>query len=255
MNESEFKIFFFLIAGIVVGIYLFFLGFRIWSKKKLIENIPTSSVRGMAVGLVEVQGKAVVFTQPLQSHFTKAECVFFQYKVEELRRSGKSSRWVTIASYTSPHFFHLEDETGKVLINPIYAELFLRVDRQFRSGWGGAGQKELEAGLAELGIDTANFLGIGKSLRCMEIYIAPGDHTYVIGTACPDGIIETKSTQGCENLCIRKDGKNFFCISDRSEKELLGSLIWKMMLCLYGGPILTLGCLYGIVQYFWQRLF
>ena len=55
-NESETKVFFYLCMGIVFGIVGFFQGFKIRSKRKLIENIPTSTVRGMAVGLVELQG-------------------------------------------------------------------------------------------------------------------------------------------------------------------------------------------------------
>lgn len=42
--------------GFVGGIWWFFQGFQLFRKKQLIDNIPTSTVRGMAMGLVELSG-------------------------------------------------------------------------------------------------------------------------------------------------------------------------------------------------------
>lgn len=239
-------------AGIIFGTLAFFKGFKVREKKLLIENIPTSTVRGMAVGLVEVKGKAVCIDQPLTSHFAKEPCVFFRYKVEELRSSGKNSRWVTIASYSSTNYFYLEDETGRVAVDPLDAELHLNVDREFSSAFGGKAKPEFLAGLAGLGIDPSGFLGLKKSLRCAETYIAPGDFIYVMGNACP-AVSGNFSEKGHENLCIRKEHAPVFCLSDQSEKELLKKLTGQMILMLYGGPILTVVCLFLLIALYFKQ--
>ena len=64
---------FWAVLGIVVGPYLFYLGFRLFQRKRLILDIPRSSVLAAAIGAVEVCGKAVgpyTLVSPLQSKST-----------------------------------------------------------------------------------------------------------------------------------------------------------------------------------------
>ncbi len=60
------------------GVWSFFDGFKRLREKRLVENIPTSTVRGLAMGLVELGGKAEN-TALLKSPLTKTECVLYQY--------------------------------------------------------------------------------------------------------------------------------------------------------------------------------
>ena len=46
------------IFGAGFGVWYFFHGLGVLRKKKFIESIPTSTVRGLAIGLVELNGKA-----------------------------------------------------------------------------------------------------------------------------------------------------------------------------------------------------
>ena len=116
------------LIGMGIGCFMFWRGFKLFHQKKLIENIPTSKVRSMAVGLVELSGKAQAAKELLTSPFSMASCVYFQYRVQEQRSSGKNSYWATVASYQSPQLFYLEDETGRVLAYPQGAELHLAID-------------------------------------------------------------------------------------------------------------------------------
>jgi hypothetical protein len=45
--------------GLVIGPYLFYRGFRLLQRKRLILDIPRSAVRAAAMGGVEVSGQAV----------------------------------------------------------------------------------------------------------------------------------------------------------------------------------------------------
>lgn len=255
-SSSEGEVFGYLCVGFIVGIVGFFRGFKLRTKKKLIENIPTSTVRGMAMGLAEVKGAVRPVKGAIKTPFAKAESVFYYFKIEEHRGSGRSSRWVTVKEFASPNWFYLEDDTGRVLVDPAGAELFLSVDRKYASGSCGTG-KDLEAfeqGLVELGIEPHGFMGFHKQLRCTETYLCPGDAVYIMGNVAKNPLVEF-TEKGSENLCIQKDPAPFFCISDKSEKDLLSSMGWQMYLFLYGGPILTVTCLFFLITYYFNRAF
>src|ERR1700682_3163379 len=65
------------IAGIVIGVYLFFRGFRFLKGKHLIEDTPTSTVRAAPLGAVELSG-TVVGPYTLISPLSEADCFFYQ---------------------------------------------------------------------------------------------------------------------------------------------------------------------------------
>jgi hypothetical protein len=258
-SESESKLFAYLCIGAVLGAVGFFRGFQLRKKKKLIEDIPTSTVRGMAIGLTEVKGKAREFQKPLVSAFAKVSCVYFYYNIQEYRSSGKSGSWVTIAEYASPEFFYLEDETGKVLVNPQGADFHAHADRQYGGSYNSTDfvskDKEVLFGqLAAMNINTKGAFGFDRQLRCFETYIEPGDDLYVIGTAQPNPV-SSGSAVGSENLCIAAQAGNMFLISDEDEKHVLSEFSGKMYLCLYGGPALTVLCLFVLIGHYFKRMF
>ncbi len=255
-SDSESKLFGYLCVGFVLGIVGFFRGFQLRKKKKLIEDIPTSTVRAIAMGVAEVKGIARQFKGTVKTPFSKVDSVFFRYVVQEYRSSGKSGSWVTIKEFSTPDWFYLEDETGKVLINPVGAELFLKPDRNYQLGnFGGGKDKDVfEQGLIDLGISPPGFLNFDKQLRCTETYICAGDPVYALGTASKNPLVEL-SEKGSDNVCIQKEGAPFFCISDKSEKALLGEFSGKMYLFLYGGPVLTVVCLFILIGHYFKHMF
>ncbi len=164
------------------GIYAFFWGFMRLRRKRLIENIPTSSVRGLAIGLVELIGKTEK-TKPLKTPFTETECVFYRYTVERYEKRGKSSSWVTIAQGNSFYCpFWLNDGTGKILIFPLQAELLLPIDYEFKTGFGSPLPLNLAKFMENQGLQYKTIFG-SHTLRFREIYIQPDQTVYVLGTA------------------------------------------------------------------------
>ena len=91
----------------------------------MIDNIPTSKIRSVPMGLVEIKGNVsnpVGF--PLKSPLMQKECVYFKYSVEEMARSGKDSRWEILKSRKESGPFYIKDKTGEITItlnNPIEA--------------------------------------------------------------------------------------------------------------------------------------
>jgi hypothetical protein len=164
------------------GIYYFFKGFKRLQAKRLIENIPTSTVRGLAMGLVELGGRARnirIFKSPL----AEMECVFYRYTVEQYVSTGRSGYWKTIAqgdSYSCP--FWLEDGTGIIMVDPREAELIMSPDYEFQTGFRKSLPDKLKGFMFNHGLPYEGFLGTYK-LRFKEWFILPEEKVYVLGTA------------------------------------------------------------------------
>lgn len=105
-------------TGLIPGILsaaLFWGGFHYLRLKRRVENTPTSKVRSMAMGMVEVHGRAIR-QYALVSPMSQMPCVY--YRLRKYRRDRNSS-WRLCSESSSGHVpFQLEDETGRVTVNP-----------------------------------------------------------------------------------------------------------------------------------------
>ncbi|MHC4338827.1 MAG: LemA family protein [Planctomycetota bacterium] len=108
---------------------------RALHRKRLLENVPTSKVKGVFMGLNEVKGTALC-ADPLVSHLLETRCVHYRYSVEEHYRhtetytdsKGKTqtrtrSGWEGIDSGESAVPFLLRDDTGSLRVDPHRAEI------------------------------------------------------------------------------------------------------------------------------------
>lgn len=232
--------------GIVGGVGLLIWGWLINQRKRLIESIPTSTIRSLALGLVEINGRAQQEDILLASPFGGLPCVFYTYTVEERTGSDKHARWETIAKGTSEQPFFVSDETGRVLVVPLGAKLILPDERTYRDNGLAQLPPTTVAGLNRLGISTEGWSG-SKNLRCRETFILPEEQVYVLGTAHEhdgaSGLVENSS-----RMYIGSSRDHEFIISDRSEKELLSRLRWQALAYFVGGLLLAATCLIIVLK-------
>ncbi len=121
-------------VGAIVAIFALWASLDACRRKRLIDNLPTSKVHGVFIGLVELKGK-VKCEQPLTSYLTGTACVYYSYTIEEkwsrtVRETVSDGRggtrteertesgWTTVDSRTEMAPFYLEDETGSLLVRP-----------------------------------------------------------------------------------------------------------------------------------------
>ncbi len=237
--------------GIVGGIIFVWKAFHDFQKSQLIQNTPTSTVRGLAMGFAEVEGEVIPMQKTLLvSPFTNKKCVYYHYTIEERRGSGKSAHWATIRDEKQYIPFSIEDKTGRVVVDARGAEFSIPDSLSYDGGFGKAPKVAQDFCKREKinggGIVTVPILGSAemfKRMRFHEMNIAPGDHLFVLGTAQdnPD-VEEGTSIKGHEDIVIGKGGqKNIFYISNKSEKETLADLnAWKLfgaigILAFFGG--------------------
>lgn len=136
--------------------------------------IPCSRVRSAAIGLVELQGKAIP-RKAQNAPLSDLPCCWWRCVVEELVKSGKSSHWRTIATRSCSQLFYLEDPTGAVLIDPEEAEI--HADKKVFD----SSSSNLSSALSSWGIDASSWLGLSKRLRVWESVIPLASPLYVLG--------------------------------------------------------------------------
>ncbi len=94
---------------------MFWGGFYFLRLKRQIENTPTSRVRSVAMGMVEVKGQAIR-RYALLSPMSHTPCVF--YRLTRYRRDRNDQWRISSVSSSDNVPFLLADETGRVEVDP-----------------------------------------------------------------------------------------------------------------------------------------
>jgi len=151
---------FWAVLSVTVGPCLFFLGFRTLYRKRQIMNIPRSTVRSAAIGLVEVTGKAVG-PYTVVSPLSKAECLYYRLVVVEDPAKKFSNR---MREACAP--LYIDDGTGLLMVYPASSELEMDASHQV----GSLGQA----------MDGYKYGNDPEFVQ--EFSIKPGDQVFVLGT-------------------------------------------------------------------------
>lgn len=171
------------------------LGFAWWAIrsvrwKRMIENLPTSKIKGVMPGLTEIKGLIQLpsDTAPLSSPLKNIPCVYYHYVVKEKRGSGKKSRWVTITDNKQALDFYCEDDTGKLLLSEVdKADVMCK--RRFSSRRG--------------------------NRRYSEKLIGTGDALYALGSC------QINDQIGDQLTLAAGDGDDPFIVSSFSESQVM----------------------------------
>jgi hypothetical protein len=125
-----------------LGLILLLLAFRALRRRRLIDDIPTSRVQGVFIGLVEVKGTAES-EQPLASVLAGVACVSYAWSAEEHwsrtrmetvrdskgrthTRVRHESGWTRVAGGAEAPPFYLRDDSGALRICPAGAEVHMQ---------------------------------------------------------------------------------------------------------------------------------
>lgn len=159
-------------AGIVpalAAVALYWQGVSLIRIKRRVENTPTSKVRSIAMGLVEVHGRAKRL-YALVAPMTQSACVW--YRLRKYRRDSKNN-WKLTGEVDSNHVpFQVDDGTGKVTVDPLGAAIQGNVRQT-----GYPGQSPLTF--------TAFVNSRDQDEKWVEDIIYEGTSLYVLGYARP----------------------------------------------------------------------
>jgi hypothetical protein len=168
------------VLGAVGGVYLFYRGFRLLQRKRLIMNTPSSKVRSACMGLVEINGLAVG-PDTVMAPLTGVPCYFHHSLAWEWRRQGRNNTWVKVAEETVHVPFFLDDNTGRVLIDPQGAQM--SIHRDFSDEFS----QSLFSSSLEIPANVSSFLyrhGVSgdHKFKVEEYCIKPKNSLFVLGT-------------------------------------------------------------------------
>jgi hypothetical protein len=155
-----------LLPGVVATV-LCWLAFACLRLKRFVENTPTSRIRSLAMGLVEVRGRAIR-RYALVAPMTQGACVW--YRLRKYRRDS-NNRWQMTSESNSAHVpFVLDDGSGRVVVDPGGATVKARTQET-----GYSGESTLIGAAVEGGPDE----------KWVEELICEGTTLYVLGYARP----------------------------------------------------------------------
>lgn len=221
----------------VIGVALCLWGsLRMRRRHRLYRDLPTSKVRGVFIGLVELKGTAES-EAPLVSHLAKERCVFYKWRVEEhwsktvtetytdangkrRTRTRRESGWTTVDSGGESSAFYLADDTGAILIKPGGASI--GPARVFDKTVGRADPLYFSKGPA------ASIANSDHQRRFSEMAIPLHAPIYVVGPASErDDIVAPQ-------IAAQRDAESFL-ISTSSEEKVASSLgFWSWALFILG---------------------
>jgi hypothetical protein len=115
--------------GFCAGIGLFFYGFRLLLRRRLILDTPLSKIRSASMGMVEISGQAVG-PYTMIAPITERPCYYHRTLVWEYKQHGKNKQWVKVVGECMHVPFFVDDNSGRLLIDPRGADLDLHRDFQ-----------------------------------------------------------------------------------------------------------------------------
>lgn len=178
--------------GLLLGVGLMlFLAFRALAQKRFIDDLPLSTCACLTVGMCRVRGKARADDEHdlLRAPGSNSPVVYWSERVEEqvavmdeappTRRRRRHRRvryeWREVSRRASRASFWLENETGRVEVDPQGAQMHTRVDFQEVIETGGPNTRRRS---------RARRRGGRTGLRRREVrVIHPGEEVSIIGPA------------------------------------------------------------------------
>jgi hypothetical protein len=174
--------------GFCAGIWLFYSGFRMLQRRRLILDTPLSKIRSASMGIVEISGLA---TGPytLTAPITGRECFYCRTQIWEWKQKGRSKGWVSAASQCIYIPFFVDDNTGRLLVDPRDADLDLHCDfkEEFNTSFFSSADiapGSVNAFLSRHGIVTSN------KLKVEEYCIKPKNSLFILGTLAENPGVE-----------------------------------------------------------------
>jgi len=167
-------------VGAAGGLYLFFRGFGILQRKRLILNTPESKIRSASMGLVEISGQAVgPYTIPAPA--CELDCFYYHTLAWELKQSGKNKEWVKVADESLHVPFFMDDGTGRLLVDCNGADTDLHRDfhEEYRHSLFSADDPVpggIRQFLARHGVSS------DRQLKVDEYCIKPKNFLFILGT-------------------------------------------------------------------------
>jgi E3 Ubiquitin ligase len=198
------------VIGFFTGIALFFYGFRLLERRRLILDTPFSKIRSASMGMVEISGLASG-PYTMIAPITARPCYYYRTQVWEWKQSGKNKTWVKVAGECLHLPFFVDDNTGRMLIDPRGAELDLHRDfeQEFSDSFFSAKEpapENVRTFLVRHGVNTFN------KLKVEEFSIKPKNSLFILGTLAENPGIEVTAMPVRDEVPLKRFSSQGFSL-------------------------------------------
>jgi hypothetical protein len=162
--------------ALLIGVVLFFLGFRTYREYRIIADTPMIPIRSAPMGLVHVRGKTTGDDR-LTSPLTGVPCYYYRVHVEKWVKKDDKEEWETVHNDIGERTFYLQDATGRMLVDPHNAEYDLPQTFRAEIGPKSNRTRSIDASLGVPGPSeedlraylTGDFTQAREALKSMQI--------------------------------------------------------------------------------------
>lgn len=243
-----------LILGSGLGLILFFRGLFIFRKGLIVADTPTIPIRSIAMGIAQVHGHTSG-GNPFPSPISGTPCYAFKVKIE---RYVQNKNWKHHRTDQNGAHFYIEDDSGRIMVDPREAEFDLPVNCRRQIGGPVMGfslmnlirpmQADASDGSdlsvnAKADDELLEYSGVGYDcmdpFRFTEWCIKPGQEYDVLGTCVEN---PKPSDESDRNLITQGNNNHTFLISSKSAEQLEQGMSLRSAMMIWGGAALTVAC-------------
>jgi E3 Ubiquitin ligase. len=197
--------------GFAAGIALFIYGFRLLQRRRLIIDTPFSKIRSASMGMVEISGLAVG-PYTMVAPVTARPCYYYRTQIWEWKKNGKDKQWVKVARECMYVPFFVDDNTGRLLVDPRGADLDLHCDFEQEFSDSLITTKDpvpdtVRAFLSRHGIVTTN------KIKVEEYCIKPKNSLFILGTLADNPGLQVVPTPVRDDEPVASFSSHGFSIS------------------------------------------
>src|SRR2546422_5509250 len=143
-------------------------------------DTPASKIRSASMGLVEVSGLAVG-PYTMNAPITGEPCYYYRTMAWQLKQSGKNKEWEKVADESLHVPFYLDDNTGRVLVDPRGAEM--DIHRDFHEEYSHSlFSTHIEVPATVSGFLARHAISTDNKIKIEEYCIKPKNALFVLGT-------------------------------------------------------------------------
>jgi len=205
--------------ALACGLYFLFAGLRPLTRSRSFATVPGSNVQSAPIGLVEVHGVAAG-PNTIPAPVTGKPC--FLYRATVWQRATETTAWLKVADEILHVPFYIDDLTGKLLIEPLGADLDLRQDFCEQYSFIGSSSRDVPPRVSVF--LSRHGLVATPQLRVEERLIAPGDSLFIVGTVCENPGIQVRPLrslhQGSRGTDIVDDDSDSYA-NDHQSPEII----------------------------------
>lgn len=227
-------------VAFLFGLLFLFGGISELKKSMIVKNTPTEKVSSASIGRTEIKGTAKKMNDLISKPFSSGNAILAEWEIQEYNPSDEGSDWDIVDKGREFVNFYLEDDTGRIEVEPDKDSRWVFEEDKQRFGHHEERNEYIKDFCEKKDIHMDKSEKRRFTMKCLE----PEDSTYVLGGNVERNVdgIQSNNTDTVLRTKIKEDpGSGYFIISNKGEESLSSSLKKKAIISILFGVLFTVG--------------